>query len=172
MATETESKQVNTAKVAGRRTLRFESMQEVLDELDRLEHSEVELLGNWSLGQIYAHLARGFDGAVDGVPRTLAPWYFRIIGPLVKRRVLKGRLAAGFKIPRAAEAALIPDQELPPEQGLRELREAIGRFDREKRSSRHPVFGELTAEEWTQLMLRHCELHLSFVLPLDAGHQN
>jgi hypothetical protein len=28
-----------------------------------------------------------------------------------------------------------------------------------------PFLGELTREQWDQLHCRHCELHLSFILP-------
>lgn len=163
---------VDTAKVAGRRTLRFESMDEVVAELDRLENAQVVLLGNWSLGQIYWHLARGFDGAVDGVSRELIPWYLRLFGPLAKQRILKGRMGAGFNIPKAARSALIAEPEVAVETALAELRAAIARFMRDRQPSRHPIFGNLTVDEWTMLMLRHCELHLSFVLPLDSGHNN
>jgi hypothetical protein len=34
-------------------------------------------------------------------------------------------------------------------------------------TARHPVLGKLTHEEWTQLHLRHAELHLSFAVPVS-----
>ena len=55
------SKQVDTGKVPGRRPLRFESIDQVLAEVDRLVEAEragqLKRLGNWTLGQVLGHLA-------------------------------------------------------------------------------------------------------------------
>jgi hypothetical protein len=52
---------VDTAKVANRRSLRFESIDHVLAEVDRLAESRragrLKRLGNWTLGQALGHLA-------------------------------------------------------------------------------------------------------------------
>ncbi|MCE9554629.1 MAG: DUF1569 domain-containing protein, partial [Planctomycetes bacterium] len=53
---------INTAKVAGRRPLRFASTDEVLAEVERLVAApQVQPLGNWSLAQAISHLARSLD---------------------------------------------------------------------------------------------------------------
>jgi hypothetical protein len=48
---------VNTAKVDGRRKLDYASLEEVLADADRLSSGPVKVLGNWSAGQIFKHLA-------------------------------------------------------------------------------------------------------------------
>ncbi|MFO0951857.1 MAG: DUF1569 domain-containing protein [Isosphaeraceae bacterium] len=74
---------VNTKSVAGRRTLRFETLDDILAELDRLEGKPLKVLGNWSVGQILAHLAIPMNGAIDGV-KFPVPWYFRAVAKLLK----------------------------------------------------------------------------------------
>lgn len=52
---------VDTKKVAGRRMLRFESLDQVIADVDRLVEAEragrLTRLGNWTLGQTLGHLA-------------------------------------------------------------------------------------------------------------------
>jgi hypothetical protein len=40
---------INTRRVSGRRKLRFETMAEFEEEIERLATADVECLGNWSL---------------------------------------------------------------------------------------------------------------------------
>jgi len=60
---------INTGKVQDRRTLRFESLDEILAEVERLAIAkEVRPLGNWSSGQVVQHLAMTLDNSIDGFP--------------------------------------------------------------------------------------------------------
>ena len=43
---------VDTAKVEGRRTLHFTSLDEILAEVERLNQGKVRAIGNWSPGQV------------------------------------------------------------------------------------------------------------------------
>ena len=58
---------VETKKVRGRRKVRYESLDEFLTDAERHAQGDVRAIGNWSAGQIYEHLARAFDGSIDGV---------------------------------------------------------------------------------------------------------
>ena len=58
---------VNTKKVVGRRELRFHSLDDVLADLVALEGKPLKTLGNWSVGQLLAHLAVPMNGAIDGM---------------------------------------------------------------------------------------------------------
>ncbi len=42
---------------------------------------------------------------------------------------------------------------------------AVARIQLDTERSRHPVFGELSLDEWDSLHLRHAELHMSFLVP-------
>lgn len=160
---------VDTGKVAGRRALVFESLDEITADAERLLAGGYRRLGNWNLGPMCRHLASGFRMAWE---RSLAmqPWPVRALArAFFKDKALK-RLPSGFKLKGKAAAALVPG-DVADAEGVGELREAVARFKIEPRTQLHPVFGQLTPQEWEQLMLRHCELHLSFLLPAEGDNQ-
>jgi hypothetical protein len=156
--------QVKTSKVAGRRELHFTKIAEIQSEADNLARGNVRQFGNWTLGNALSHLARTMKMSLDGA-NFRPPFMVRLFAPLIKKRLLRGPMRPGFKLPPAAAKELIPETAVSTEQGLNELRAAIERLNREPHRAPSPVFGQMTREEWDQLHLRHAELHLSFFLP-------
>ena len=139
-------------------------MDEVLADAEGLVASpRTRTLGNWPLNQLLMHLAHAMTMSIEGIPFK-APWYIRVVGPVIKRRILRHGMSPGFKLPKEGDAASYraagSDQ-----AALEILRQAIQRVKTEQMSSGHPVFGRMTHEEWRRLHLRHAELHLSFVRP-------
>ena len=154
---------VDTKTVTGRRVLRFESLDDILADLDSLEGKRLRTLGNWSAGQILAHVAIPMNAAIDGM-KFAAPWYIRMFARLFKKKILSGTAPPGFKLPKAAEAELIPGP-TSIEDGFASVRRAIKRLKTETHREPSNFLGRLTVEEWNQLNCRHCELHLSFIIP-------
>jgi hypothetical protein len=157
---------VNTCKVSGRRQVRYQSLDELLADAERMATQPHRTLGNWSYGQILGHLAETCHMSIDG-NRMKVPWPLRLIGRLLRNRVLTKPMSAGFKLPRRMAAALVPG-DMPTADGLAALRRGIERLRTETRRAPHLVFGPYTAAEWDQLHLRHAELHMSFVVPADS----
>jgi hypothetical protein len=154
---------VNTAKVPGRRQLSFESYEELLADLDRLGSRPVRHLGNWSPGQNFRHLATVYNNSIDGFTLKF-PLPLRMVAKLFRKRLMSMSMPAGFKLPAKTGRSLMP----PPtstEEGLAELRAAIARLQNEPPRAKHPLFGEMTNEEWGKLHLKHAALHLSFLVP-------
>ncbi|HEV8060463.1 MAG TPA: DUF1569 domain-containing protein [Gemmataceae bacterium] len=154
---------VNTAKVQGRRKLDYASFDDLLADADGLSSGQVQPLGNWSAGQIFRHLATVYVGSIDGFAMTF-PLHIRLVARLFKKKLLAGSMPAGLKLPAQGSEELMP----PPtstEEGLAELHAAVGRLQRETTRAKHPVFGNLTNEEWTRLHLKHASLHMSFLVP-------
>ncbi|MGH7137704.1 MAG: DUF1569 domain-containing protein [Pirellulales bacterium] len=159
---------VDTKTVPGRRVLHFKSLDEVVVDAERLAASpDTKMLGNWPLGQLLMHLATAINGSIDGISAR-APWFVRLAAPLIKGRILTKAMRAGFRLPKKVEPDFFPSARSPGE-ALDALRSAVARTKVERMTSRHPVLGKLTHEEWTQLHLRHAELHLSFALPGTSG---
>ena len=154
---------VNTAKVEGRRKLDFGSYQEMLADADRLGSGPVKVLGNWSPGKIFKHLAIVYNGSIDGL-NSKAPWPIRVLGRLMKNKLLSGPMPAGLKLPTGAAKLLIPD-ETSIDEGLAALHAAVVRLEQEPHRAEHPVFGAVTREEWDRIHLKHASLHLSFLIP-------
>lgn len=155
---------VDTKRVVGRRKLRFNSLDEIVAEAERLATSDCQALGNWSLGQCFTHLARGMDLAIDYDPTIRANLLIRLVAPLFKNSLLNKGMTPGFRLPKRAAAKLIPAP-VETQAGLDALRRAVERQRRETRRVDSPFLGKMTAEEWEKLHLRHAELHLSFYVP-------
>ena len=89
-ATPTTAGVVDTAKVAGRRTLRFESIDQMTAEVDRLVEAEragrLRRVGNWTLGQTLGHLATWTEYAYTGAPLK-PPFFIRWITALPQASV-------------------------------------------------------------------------------------
>ena len=84
---------VDTGKVAGRRMLRFESIDQVMSEVDRLVEADsagrLRQLGNWTLGQTLGHLATWTEYGYTGFPLKV-PFFIRWVLRLRKRKFLYG----------------------------------------------------------------------------------
>ncbi len=151
----------NTKQIIGRRTLRFNTLDEMLAEADALAAGPTQVLGNWSPGQIFEHLARGYTLPLDGVVLPV-PFYVRWGARLMLGHFLRNGLPAGLKLTGKSAEALVPDA-TATEAGLADLRNAIARWKAKTTIPRHSVFGAVSDEQWTQIQLRHAELHMSFL---------
>ncbi len=157
---------VQTKSVKGRRTVSYQSYDDLLADAEEMAHGVVQTLGNWSLGQIFKHLASSFEGSIDGLPFR-APLHFRLLAPLLKRRLLSQPLPSGFQIAKTARSTLEPDATASTAEALDALRYAVSRCESESNRAPHPVLGKLSKSEWDQFNLRHAEMHMSFVVPAD-----
>ena len=119
-------------------------------------------MGNWSLGQVCKHLAETMNQSIDGF-EFQASLPIRVVARLIKKQYLKRGLSPGFTLPRRA-VRLLPAP-TDTQAGVDALRAGVARLKHETRRSKNPVFGPMTVEEWSQLHLRHSELHLSFIVP-------
>jgi hypothetical protein len=154
---------VNTAKVEGRRKLDYKSIEEVVADADRLSSGPITLLGNWSAGQVFRHLAVAYNGSIDGF-KTTFPWYIRFMAGLFKKKLLAGQMPPGIKLPQGFAREVLPEP-TSTEDGLAQLHAAAARLEREPHRAKHPVFGKFTREEWNQIHLNHAKLHMSFLVP-------
>ena len=156
---------VQTKTVQGRRTVRFDSYQDLLTDAEDMASQEVRTLGNWSLGQNLKHIALALDSSIDGANFKLSTPMRWMMTLLMKRRFLTQTLPAGFQAPEGFSPS-----DADTDEALAALREAILRQERESQRAFHPAFGNLSKEEWTKFNLRHAEMHMSFVVP--AGGDN
>jgi hypothetical protein len=154
---------VDTAKVQGRRTLKFSTLDDILADVDKLNQGPVRALGNWSPGQILLHLTVPMRWCLDGAPLR-APWYIRVVGWLIKGSFLRNPMPPAFRLSKTFAKQLIPP-ETSWEDGVQAIRSMIGRMKTEPQRHPSPFLGTLTTEQWEQLHCRHAELHLSFIIP-------
>jgi hypothetical protein len=157
---------IDTGKVENRRKLKFDSVADILADVERLNQSKFTTLGNWSGGQILKHLAIVMNDSIDGSKMRLS-FPVRILGRTLKGRVLKKGMTPGFQLNRAAAEILVPP-ETSWEEGVQVFRRTIHRLQTETRRMPHPFFGSMTSAEWESLHCRHSELHLGFLVPATA----
>jgi hypothetical protein len=157
---------INTTKVANRRQLHFDSLDDITADVERLAAcQEITALGNWSSGQVLQHLASTMDNSIDGFPNFVpAPIKF-LLRLFMKRRFLTKPMPPGFRLPTKAEKML--PGETSWENALTNFRRSMQRVKTETRRSPHPAFGPMTVDEWNQIHCRHSELHLSFLVPVE-----
>ena len=149
---------VNTKAVDGRRTVRYESLNDLLEDAERLANCEARTLGNWTQGQIYKHLAQALDVSIDGADLMPAPMRF-VLNLLFKKKFLSKAIPAGFKAPEK----FVPD-ETSVDEGLAALRTAVARQNEVSDRAPHPGFGKISRAEWDLFHLRHAEMHMSFIV--------
>ncbi len=160
---------INTKK-ADRRELKFGSLADLSAELDRIQHAHdagtLSTTGNWSPGQNLQHCARLWRFAIDGFPPEANPpapvrWVATL---LFKKRAVSGAVPpAGLRLPE--KTPFLPDRgEVPFEQGMREFRDQIARtLHGEQFTAVSPIFGAMTHDQWLNLQMGHCQLHLGFL---------
>ncbi len=158
---QTASEQVATKHVKDRRELRFDTMDDILDDATAMATAGWRALGNWSLGQACYHLAKTIEMSIDGIDYK-APWYFRIVGKLRRNKMLSSTFPSGFKGPPQIVERLETTNEVSDDEGLKMLESAIRRFKSEPQRKPNPFFGDLSDADWLRLHCRHSELHLGF----------
>jgi hypothetical protein len=168
MTTATEARRlIDTGKVSGRRILRFESLDQVLGDVDRLVAAErsgrLKQLGNWTLGQALGHLAVWSEFSYTGVPLN-PPFFIRWILRLRKHKFLYSPMPAGAKIPGVKGGTLGIDP-MPLDEALARHKSIMQRLKSEAPIAKSPIFGPMTHDESIALTLRHAELHLGFFVP-------
>lgn len=158
---------VKTGHVGGRRSLHFNSIDDMLADAESLHRAEREgrltLLGNWSLGQSFGHLSGWVRFGFEGTPLK-PPWIVRLIFRPMKSRMLYKPMRAGGNIPRVPGGTLATEP-MTGDEGIDRMRKWFGRLKNESPTLPHIIFGPLSHDEWINLHLRHSELHLSFAVP-------
>lgn len=155
---------VDTKRVKNRRVLRFQSLEDIYRDAEKLAAGPHRQLGNWSLGRVCKHLAMTMDLSIDGGAKP-APWFVRIVARPARKYFLTKGFSPGFQLRPVWAKHLLPPDEVSTEEGLAALRAGIDRLESTEHREPHIAVGKLTRAEWDQLHLRHGELHLSFITP-------
>lgn len=166
---------MNVSQTAACRTLRFDSIDALAAEVDRLisaQHAgHLEAHGNWTPAQIFEHLAKFVEFSYEGFPfRAGLP--LRAVSYALKwiawKRFVDFSLRPGYAVPKGGEA-LLPDEWADFDVAAERLQAALFRIKRgEPMRAPSPFEGRITHDQWVYVHLRHAELHLSF-LDVSSG---
>lgn len=155
------------------RELDYHDWDDLLRDLDTLQRQGYDKAGNWSLGQVCAHLNDWMRFPLDGFPKPPFPvrvllWTLKTtIGKSQLRKILTTRRMPQNG-PTMRETVHAPETD--EAKAVDDLRATIARF-RADEAPLHPspLFGEMDRAMWTQLQLVHCAHHLRFLIPRGAG---
>jgi hypothetical protein len=157
---------VKTAKVSGRRVLRFADFSELLADAERIATHPCQQLGNRTAGQILEHLAIAASGPFDGFGGFVAPWFVRyLIVPFIKNSFMTQPMSPGRHLPSKVDESFWPAADFDKQVAFQHLKRTLERFKTEPPHYAHPALGKLAHQEWVALTLRHAEMHLSFLIP-------
>ena len=135
--------------------------KEVQERIARLGPANERQWGKMSAPQALAHCSVAMEWAVgdNNPPRMFVG---RIFGPIAKSQLLKNEKPMGRNAPTAKSLVIADQRELGKER--ERLSRLIERFCAGGRAgcTKHPhtFFGQLTAEEWAQIMYKHIDHHL------------
>src|SRR5262245_61721492 len=148
MSTSTPVAPIETGKVTGRRTLHFETIDQMMAEVDRLVEAEraghLKRLGNWTFGQILGHLATWAEYGYTGSPLN-PPFFIKWILRLRKHKFIWQPMAAGVKIP-GVKGGTLGTEPMSTDEGLARFRRVMERLKKEPPTHPHNVFGQLKHE--------------------------
>lgn len=137
------------------------TVSEVTDRIGKLRADTPRLWGKMTPAQAMAHCAGAMEWAVgdNNPPRMMIG---RILGPLVRRRVVATETVMARNTPTSPQLVIADNRELAAE--AQRLQQLIGRFSASGAtgctSHPHTFFGKLTPEQWAVLMYKHVDHHL------------
>ncbi len=155
------------------RRLRLATLDNVVDEVERLHRNGYERAGKWNLSQICEHLSDWISYPMDGFP----PVPFAVKMLLGAMRAVRGKKMLYDFIENQSMPAgqqTMPQSVHGPDgdeaASLARLRGVIQRLA-EHRGPIHPspLFGSLTRSELIGLQMAHCVHHLNFLIPKESA---
>lgn len=150
-----------------RRELKFNSLDEVVAEAERLAAGEVRTTGSHTFAEILNHLAISQDAAAGRKQAPPPPFFMKLMLPFIRMMVLNGKpLKPGIKLPAKGESFFWPDKNIDLPTALTNLKESTQYYQTNGALEKHPFFGKMSAEVSEDFNCRHAALHLSFVHPV------
>ncbi len=151
-----------------RRKRAFATLDEVVRDAENLLAKGYGRAGNWDLAQVCFHLAEWLRFPVEGFPKL--PLFLRPMFWLFRKTVGKAKrikyTAEGMPANKPTMPQTVSDPGGDAIAAVAKLKEVAERFKAHTGPIHpSPLFGAMTKDEALQLQLKHCEHHLSFLVP-------
>ncbi|MBA4188162.1 MAG: hypothetical protein C0467_09110 [Planctomycetaceae bacterium] len=151
-----------------RRKLSFATLDEVVADAENLLANGYDRAGNWDLGQVAGHLANWLSYPVEGFPKfPLVFWPILWLMRVTTGKVLlREYLAEGMPSGKPTLRMTVPKSGGDPKVAVAKLNAAATKFAAHTGPIHpSPLFGAMNKDTAVRLQLRHCEHHLSFLIP-------
>ncbi len=152
-----------------RRQVKFDDLDQVIEELNRLQSVGYTPTGNWNLSQVCGHCHDWMRYSLDGYPKAPPPmrlilWLMKVT---VGRRQFETVVNKGFKAKLPTLPETVPQADAASDAAaVEQLTKTINRLKESKGPIvPSPLYGPLTYDEAVKLQLAHCAHHLSFLNP-------
>ena len=150
------------------RSLRFQSIEDCIAEVQRILEADLRgtlrSTGNWSAGQVLAHVAAWIEYGYEGYPIGKPPFLIRWILRMSLKSTLRRGMSKGVRIPGVKGGTTGADH-MPTVAAANRLLSALRRLQSgEEATFDSPGFGAMSMADRVQLNLRHAELHLGFLV--------
>ncbi|MGE0758598.1 MAG: DUF1569 domain-containing protein [Pirellulaceae bacterium] len=150
------------------RRLHFESIDDCVREVQQIREADqtgrLRAIGNWTPGQILAHIAAWIEYGYEGYPISPPPFFVRWILRWRLKSILSRGMPRGVRIPRV-EGGTSGMDKLPTAEAVDRLLAALARLQRaEQAPFDSPAFGRMSHDDRIRLNLRHAELHLGYLV--------
>jgi hypothetical protein len=159
---------MSTATKPERRKLSLATLDDVVRDAENLQAKGYDRAGNWDLAQCCGHLAEWMRFPLDGFPRMplfLRPMFWLLRNTMGKKIRTKIQ-AEGFSAGSHTMPQTVPPPGGATPAGIAKLKEVAGRFQAHTGPIHpSPLFGAMNKDEALKLQLKHCEHHLSFLVP-------
>jgi len=152
-----------------KRQLKYQSFDEMLEDVESLQRDGYVSHGNWTLGQACGHVADWMRFPMDGFPKPPLPmramfWLMKVtVAPGMKRKIL----AEGFKggMPTAPQTVPAADS-ITDQHGVDKLKQTVERLQAwDKELIPSPLFGPMDKDTQVKVSLLHAEHHFGFLEP-------
>jgi hypothetical protein len=158
---------MNTSTISEYRKLRFQSIDDCEEEVQRIVRADregrLQANGNWTAGQILAHLSAWIEYAYEGYPLKSPPFFIRWVLRLRLKKMLEKGMPRGTRIPGIKNGTTGMD-DMPTSAAADRFLAALARLSStEETKFDSPAFGALSQEDRIRLNLRHAELHLGYL---------
>jgi len=137
-----------------------ETYEETLQRLKTLQADSIAEWGVMSVGQAVKHMQGPIDQA-SGRLVINVPFFFSLIGPYYGQKYIKG---ADFEngAPTVPQYIVVNEPDFEKERILliEKLTGLVDAGTARLERLRHPLFGNLTTQEWGHLQWKHLDHHL------------
>lgn len=144
---------------------KIHSLQEIKEDLSKIDPTLVAVDGPWSVAQVLAHCAQSIEYSLIGFPLPKPAWFQATVGKLALGKFLRqGYMSHDLA---AAIPGAPPPHDGDPRAALERLIAAIDQFEaREEPMAPHFAYGPVDKARYGRVQAMHIAQHLESFRPI------